>query len=309
MGHQQLAQGGLERAEALPRELRQDVSQWATGKRRIETNEVGRLRPARQSGDLAGKGLGIGLRLADLLHDGVGVVGQVDAAHVGRVRLAHLGRAVAQAHDPGRLGRDDRIGQGEDGRVFRSEVVVELLGDVAGQLQVLLLVLAHRHVGRLVEQDVGGLEHGVGEQRDRGALAVLAGLVLELRHAVQPAHPGRAVQQPLQLGMGGNLGLVEQDRASRIDPAGDQGGDHLARVGGEVRGHVGHGDRVEVGQEEQAFVAGGGRLVLHAHPVADRAQVVAEVQVAGRLDAGDDAHVLDPCYFLRVSCALSSPSE
>ena len=54
-------------------------------------------------------------------------------------------------------------------------------------------------------------------------------------------------------------------------------------------GSCGIDDRVEVGEEEQALAAGFHR-VLHPHPVADRAEVVAEVEGAGRLDAGNDAH-------------------
>jgi hypothetical protein len=42
--------------------------------------------------------------------------------------------------------------------------VVEPLGDVAGDLQVLLLVLPDRDDVGVVEQDVGGLEDRVGEQ-------------------------------------------------------------------------------------------------------------------------------------------------
>jgi hypothetical protein len=56
-------------------------------------------------------------------------------------------------------GRDDRVGQCEQRRVLGAEVVVELLRDVAGELEVLLLVLAHRHVRRLVQQHVGRLQH------------------------------------------------------------------------------------------------------------------------------------------------------
>src|SRR3546814_3201487 len=52
--------------------------------------------------------------LLHLLHHRVGIVGQVDAAHVRRVGLGHLRAAVAQAHDPRRARRDDRFGQGED---------------------------------------------------------------------------------------------------------------------------------------------------------------------------------------------------
>ena len=56
-----------------------------------------------------------------------------------------------------RLGRDEQIDV---------EVGVELDRDVAGQLDMLLLVLADRDVGRVVEQDVGRLEHRIGEQAD-----------------------------------------------------------------------------------------------------------------------------------------------
>jgi hypothetical protein len=64
----------------------------------------------------------------------------------------------------------------------------------------------------LIDQHVGSLKHGIGEKRDRLAIAVLARLVLPLGHAVQPAHAGRAIEQPLQFGMGGHLRLVEQGR-------------------------------------------------------------------------------------------------
>ena len=59
---------------------------------------------------------------------------------------------------------------------------------------------------------------------------------------------------------------------------------------------------MKVGQEEEALVllcatACGClsavrilHLVLHAHPVADRAQVIAEVEIARGLDAGDYTH-------------------
>ena len=61
---------------------------------------------------------------------------------------------------------DQRLGQREEAR--RREVVVELAGDVARQLQVLLLVLADRHVGGLVDQDVGRLSTGIGVEADAG---------------------------------------------------------------------------------------------------------------------------------------------
>jgi hypothetical protein len=85
--------------------------------------------------------------------------------------------------------------------------------------------------------------------------------------------------------LGGYLRLVEQDRLVGIDPAGDQRGCHLARIGSEFSRHMRLRDGVEVGKEEQAFA-----LILHLHPIPDRAQIIAEVQVAGGLDAGYDTH-------------------
>ena len=57
-------------------------------------------------------------------------------------------------------------GSGRDEQLD-AEIVVELDRDVARQFEMLLLVLADRHVRRLVEQDVGGLQHRIGEQRRR----------------------------------------------------------------------------------------------------------------------------------------------
>jgi hypothetical protein len=146
------------------------------------------------------------------------------------------------------------------------------------------------HMRRLIQQHVGGLQHRVGEQRDRDAVAVLAALVLELGHPAEPAHPRGAAEQPLQLGIGRNHGLVVDHRLVRIDPAGDERRDHLAGVGTELGGDVRLAQRVKIGKEVEAFPAARGNLILHCHPVADRAEVVAKVEAAGGLDAGDDTH-------------------
>ena len=76
--------------------------------------------------------------------------------------------------------------------------------------------------------------------------------------------------------------------ASRIDPAGDQRGGHFAHVRAQLVRVDMIGERVEIGEEEEAF-----RLVLHPHPAQDRAEKIAEMEPAGRLDAGNDTlHVL-----------------
>ena len=101
-----------------------------------------------------------------------------------------------------------------------AEVAVELLGDVASQFQVLLLVLADGNVRRLVEENVGRHQVRVGVEADRGVLPVLARLLLELRHPVEPAETGDAVEDPGELRVRGDLALVEDDVLPRIDARG-----------------------------------------------------------------------------------------
>ena len=64
---------------------------------------------------------------------------------------------------------DARRGR-RNGRLRRREQLavarVEALRDVPGELQMLSLVLTHRDAIGEVEEDVGGLQHGVGEEPD-----------------------------------------------------------------------------------------------------------------------------------------------
>ena len=62
-------------------------------------------------------------------------------------------------------GRLEDVGLGQPEGLLVA--VVEALREVAGQLEVLALVLADGHVVRAVEQDVGRLEDRVGEQARR----------------------------------------------------------------------------------------------------------------------------------------------
>ena len=90
--------------------------------------------------------------------------------------------------------------------------------------------------------------------------------------------------------MRGDLRLVEQDAPVRIDPAGDHGRGHFQRAAVQFGRIVRHRNGMQVGEEEQALLAVL-HIVLHAHPVADRPEVIAEVEIAGGLDAGNYPHV------------------
>ncbi len=157
-------------------------------------------------------------------------------------------------------------------------------GDLPHQLDVLALVVADRHLGRPVGEHVGGHQHRVIEERRRGQLARGPGLFLELGHAVEVAVGRHRRQQPGQLGVLADVGLAEEDAALRVEPGGEQdrGGveDALPQVGRVVR----HRDRVQVDDAEDRRLA----PVLPLDVLADRADVVAEVLAAGRLDAGED---------------------
>ena len=91
--------------------------------------------------------------------------------------------------------------------------------------------------------------------------------------------------------MGGYACLIEQDRFFRIDPGSNQRRDHFATVGRQFNRIIVDGDGVKIGQEKQALA-----LILHLHPVLDRAQIIAEMEISRWLDARYRPHIID---FLR----------
>ena len=285
-----LGQGVLEAREGRIAEFAQDVLSARLGEAGIDADEIVGLGPRLEPLHLRRQRLGIGLRLFDLLGDGIGIVGQIDPRHVGLVRLRHFARAVAQAHDPGRRPGDERLGQREEaGRITfardrSGEVVVEFLGDVARKLKMLLLVVADRNMSRVVEQNVRRHKVRIDIEAGGGLLAVFARLLLELRHAVQPAEPRHAIEDPGKLGVPGDLALVEDDVAGGIDARGDEGGRDLAGVLGKLFGVLEHGDGVEIDHAIEAVMLG-----LERHEFGDGAEIVAEMEIAGRLHAGEDA--------------------
>ncbi len=148
----------------------------------------------------------------------------------------------------------------------------------------LLLVVADRHMGGAIHQNVGRHQHRIIVEADGRVLAVLAGLFLELGHAVEPADPRHAIEDPGQLRVSGDLALVEHDVLLRIDAAGDEGGGDFAGVARELGRTAPHvhplRDGVQVDHAIQAVVG-----FLQFDEIDDRAEVIAEMQIARRLDA------------------------
>jgi hypothetical protein len=111
---------------------------------------------------VADHGVRVGDRALDLLGGDLRLVEEVDEALRSRRRLAHLDRRVLEIVDLRRLLEDVRLRDGEG----LAEAAVEALGEVAGQLDVLALVLADRDLVGLVQQDVRDLEDRVREEAD-----------------------------------------------------------------------------------------------------------------------------------------------
>ncbi len=163
---------------------------------------------------------------------------------------------------------------------------VEAPGDLAGQLDVLALVVAHRHLVGAVEQDVGRLQHRVQEQARAHQFLLARGLLLELVHALEVAVGRDRAEQPAELRVLVNVGLAEEDAARRVEARGQQRGRGVEHVAGERLRLVGHARGVEVHDAVDGRVA----AVLALHVLADGPEVVAEVLAAGGLDAAEDAH-------------------
>jgi hypothetical protein len=160
---------------------------------------------------------------------------------------------------------------------------VEPNGQVSGQLDVLPLIVADRHLLGVVQEDVGRLQRRVREQAG-GDEVGLIGLVLELRHAAQLAEAGRALHDPAQLGVLGHVALGEQ----RHDLGVEAGRDEDLRELEDLRPQLGRVLRDRDGVQVDDAV-NGVVVVLFLDPAPDRTQVVAEVDLAGGLDAGEHA--------------------
>lgn len=180
--------------------------------------------------------------------------------------------------------------------------VIESCRALACELEVLPLVLADGHVRGAVDEDVGGLQDGVGEEAEPegggdgpapawpGRVTVegvgVVGqrqLALPLRHARQVAHGRGARQHPHELGVRRHRGLVEDCAARRVQPDRQQRGEHLAPPPPQLRRLLRHRDGVQVHHREQQPRALR-RLGLQRGPPRQGAEVVPQVRHARGLD-------------------------
>jgi hypothetical protein len=182
--------------------------------------------------------------------------------------------------------RDGRLRDGEHAAVG----LVEVLGDLAGDVHVDLVVAADGHQRGVGHQDVGGLQHGVAEQADRHLGVGEAGAVGHVLDADEPRQAldrGDHLQEDRQVVHGGHAGLQVDGAAGRVDADAQQVEHDVADAAGQLGDLLAlrtRGQRVEVGDDEEALVA-----VLQRDAALQRADQVPEVERPGRAVAGQQA--------------------
>ena len=145
----------------------------------------------------------------------------------------------------------------------------------------LLLILAHRDVVRLIEQNICRHQSGISEETGVDIVGVLGGFVLELGHTAELTEHGVAVQHPAQLSVGRHMALHEQGVLFGIQTAGNVDGQLFQRATTQIGGSLADSDGVHISHKVVAVV-----LLGPGGPGLDRTQIVAQVQIAAGLDAG-----------------------
>ncbi len=107
---------------------------------------------------------------------------------------------------------------------------------------------------------------------------------LVLRHALQPADRRDAGQHPGELGVLRHRRLHHDRGLLRIDARGQKQRGDLQDLGAQLGRLLINRDGVQIDDAEDALV-----VVLDLDPVLQRAQIISDVQIAGRLNAGEDA--------------------
>ena len=154
----------------------------------------------------------------------------------------------------------------------------------------LLLIVAHRHKIRLIQQNIRRHQCRIGKQTAVNVFRVLGGFVLKLGHSAQLTEHGIAIQNPAQLRMLMYMALDKQGILLGIQSAGNILRKLLQSPATQVRRCLPHGDGMHICHKVKAFIG-----IRPGTPVFDSAQIVAQMQIAAGLDTGK--HSLFCCNF------------
>src|SRR5579859_2099468 len=260
--HDRLGHVRLELPVALPVVAVLDLLR--RGSRR-DGHDVDEVRDARLVGRAADFPAGVSDGDLELPADHVRRIDHQHRAHRRSAGRRHLRLGLLEIHDPCADLRVLPVGELER----LSETLVEARGDVAGQLEVLALVVADRNEVGLVQEDVAGHQHRVREQARRDEL-LLVRLVLELGHPAQLAEARDRAQQARRLRVRLDVALDERRRALGVETGREQHRSQVDRGRAQLVGVVVDGDRVEVDDAEEALAE-----LLRGRVLPETADVVA----------------------------------
>ena len=223
----------------------------------------------------------------EFAHDVVGLIEHRDIGVGILVGLAHLAGRILKRHNARvRLGNVS-VRYGKGGAVN----AVEAFRNIAGKLKVLLLIRANRDKLRLIQQNIGGHQAGIGEQSGVDVFRMLGGFILELRHAGKFAELGVAVENPCQLGVGVHLALNKEDAFLHIDAAGHQQSVGFQCIMPEFCGILTHRNGVQIRQSIDAVV-----FVLQSGAVFPRAEIIPQSDGTAGLDSTENNFFTFCCF-------------
>ena len=147
----------------------------------------------------------------------------------------------------------------------------------------LLLILAHGHEVRTIEQNVRSHQAGIGKQTAIDIFRIFRAFILKLRHSRQLAEHGVALEHPAQLSVLMDVGLNKQRVFLGIETAGDILGQLRQGMAAEICGILADGDGVHICHKIIAV-----KLLGQLGPVFDGAKIRAQSQIAAGLNAGQE---------------------
>ena len=235
------------------------------------------------------------------LHDagGIGVFGIVDADRVGfdthdffskrffffeerdRIVVTFAHFLSIEARHGGTGFADHGFGQFEQ---VLTVAGIKFRGDVAGHFQMLFLILADGHDVAVVDEDVGGHQHWVGEKTGAGD-ETAGGFVFEGMSIFQHRDRSDAAEQPRQFGDFRNVALAKKGRSSRVQAAGEKVERQFAAMVAEDDRVVNGGQSVIVSNKIKGFA-----FMLQANGGLHHAEIISKVGAACWLDARENAH-------------------
>src|SRR5664280_215652 len=160
----------------------------------------------------------------NLFTDILGSIGKEDAI---AFALAHLAGAVEARYLEQLLPEVIRIGFGE---IFYAIHSIETAGKAAGHLEVLLLVLAHWHLGSAVDNDIGSHKNGVSKKACVDVIGLSAYFLLERSGSLELSYISIHVKKKIKLEYFGDIALNKYGSYFGVDSAGEVFGKNLLYV-------------------------------------------------------------------------------